>query len=561
MHGTKATMNRRAFLGLGGALTAGAALGLAGCAPSSKGASSSEETLAETGEWYGAPEPLESFTFAEEIDTEVLICGGGHGGMLASLASAEKGAQTLVIEKSGEIGIVREYIGAIGATAQKESGNNTDPAKVANELMRYASYRANQRLINLWAYRSGEVVDWLMGHLEQRGLWIVAENDTGESDHHGCFPIYPTQMDIQSEEQTMLGESMAAAHIVKAAEDLGAEYRFNTALVQLIQEDGKVVGAVAQTTDGDYLKINASKGVLLATGGYEGDADLFCRLNQRESSVTAFNTGLPQNKGEGIKAGIWAGGRKDETATAMLFDRGALTPDAETGAPFLGTIFWMGSQPWLKVNAQGERFCNESAPYDFPIFASGLQKDKAWYPIWDANWKENVSRFHTIGCSRIEKSPTEGMTQNFLFEMIEGMNGGLLENGIIQQADTIEELAEKLNLPSDALATTVAEYNAMAEAGADTLFGKEAKDLIPLNTPPFFGVKQGGMLLCTLDGLLINDSCQVLNEDNEAISGLWACGNVSGGFFADNYPELVVGVACGRTWVQAYTAIESMLSA
>lgn len=560
--GEGTTMDRRTFFGLGGVAAAGVALGLSGCAPKASTSSQAEGESVDSENWYGSPAELDSFDFAEEVDTEVLICGGGHGGMLASLAAAEKGAKTLVLEKTGEIGIVREYIGAIGSKVQRESGNKTDPQTVVNELMRYASYRADQRLINLWAQRSGEVVDWLMGHLEKQGLWIVAENDIGDSDHHGCFPVYPTQMNIQSDEQTALGESMAAQYIVKAAQDLGAEYRFNTSLVQLIQdENGTVTGAVAKNGDDQYIKVNASKGVILATGGYEGDSELFTRLNERESAVTAFNTGLPQNMGDGIKAGIWVGGRKDETATAMLFDRGILHPDEKPEAPFMGTIFWMGSQPWLKVNSKGKRFCNEEAPYDFPIFSSGLDKGKSWYPIWDANWKDNIVQFHTIGCSRIDKSPTEGITQNFFFESIEGMNGGLLEGGYIQQADTIEELAEKLGLPADALKATVEEYNQMANDGADTLFGKNAKHMIALTTPPYYGARQGGMLLCTLDGLRINESCQVINSDDEPISGLWACGNVTGGFFADNYPELVVGVACGRTWVEAYTAVENILSA
>lgn len=570
-------LSRRSFLaGTGLAATALGAAGLLGaCAPKtnegSGGGGNGDDAVSGNGgtatnaqDWIGQPADLSSFTFAEELDTEVLICGAGHGGIIAALAAAEQGAKTLVIEKGGSYGTLREYIGVVNAQCQKDVGCHIDPLTVTKELMRYASYRANQSLIRQWADESGEAFDWVMSYLKPQGFGVVAETDVGDG-FHDIYPVYPVMTMIQT--PTMIASGMphemtekeVPDALVAAAESKGAEFYFNTALVQCIVEDGRVTGAVAK--DGSsYIRINASKGVLIATGGYEGNFELIQMLQPHTAQSIAFNTGFPQNIGEGLKAGIWAGGRKDEGTAFMLFDRGGLPSDAVSGLPAnTGDMFWMGSQPWLKVDLNGERFCNETAPYDFPIHAVSLDAGSVWCPIWDANWQSNIIQFHTLGCSRIDKSPTEGMTQSFLPPMIEGMNGGLLEKGYIQQADSIEALAQKLGLPADALKQTVTRYNELAAVGNDSDFGKPVKDLIALNTPPFFGIRQGAQSLCSLDGLRVNTDCAVIDADDKAIPGLWAAGNVSGGFFSGNYPELVIGVACGRTMTQARHAVLNML--
>lgn len=558
------SMSRRSFLTVAGtgALAAGAAGMLAGCAPAqSTGGSADEAPLAETGEWYGEAQPLESFDIAETRDVDILICGAGHAGLTAALAAAEQGATTLVIDKQPTFNTMREFWGCIGAKCQKDVGAEIDPNEVANELMRYACYRADQRVINLWARESGECVDWIMGHLEPEGFSIVCETDIG-TGHHGIYPIWPVQCNVQVPGDVEPGPE--SFHVVpetveRLASGMGAEFLYETTLVQCVVEDGKVTGAIVKNGDG-YLRVNAAKGVLISTGGYEGDMDLIKQLQPETYALQAQAGGLPSNVGEGIKAGIWAGGRKDASTSFMFFDRGAVMPDAEIGADNpQGEMFWMGSQPWLKVNLKGERFCNEDAPYDFPMHSTAEMKGRTWVSLYDSNWQDHVRAFHTQGCSRIDHSPTQGYTQIFEFPMIEGMNQQLIEKGYIVQADTIEELAAGLNLPTDALVATVSRYNELCAAGADEDFGKEAEHMLALDTPPFFGVRQGGMSYCTLDGLRINADCAVIDENDDAIEGLWAAGNVSGCFFSGNYPELIFGCACGRSMTQGRHAVLNML--
>ena len=117
----------------------------------------------------------------------------------------------------------------------------------------------------------------------------------------------------------------------------------------------------------------------------------------------------------------------------------------------------------------------------------------------------------------------------------------------MQTANTPEELAEKLNLPVDTFVETFNHYNDMARAGEDTDYFKESYRMIPLDTPPYYGVRTGASFLATLDGVMIDTNMHPVREDGTPIEGLYVTGNDSGGFFCVSYPNLFTGLACGRT--------------
>lgn len=121
------------------------------------------------------------------------------------------------------------------------------------------------------------------------------------------------------------------------------------------------------------------------------------------------------------------------------------------------------------------------------------------------------------------------------------------------KADTLEELADAMGFTGDdktAFLEQVDRYNAQFDAQLDDDFGKEAYRLSAIRQAPFYGCWFGGTLLTTIDGLRINKHCQVLDASDEPIPGLYAAGDVSGSFFSGNYPEYIVGVACGRSTTQ-----------
>jgi len=131
--------------------------------------------------------------------------------------------------------------------------------------------------------------------------------------------------------------------------------------------------------------------------------------------------------------------------------------------------------------------------------------------------------------------------------------------GMLKKSRTIEGLAKKLKLPPEELKATVERYNRMARLGKDSDFGKDPHTLLPLEKPPYYGITNAGWLLTTMDGLRINENIQVLDAKGNAIEGLYAAGDVAGGFFANNfYPELIVGVAVGKTMTFARHAVLHM---
>ena len=249
----------------------------------------------------------------------------------------------------------------------------------------------------------------------------------------------------------------------------------------------------------------------------------------------------------GLKQEFGAGSEKDQYPSSMLFDRGLTKPGGKSGLPFRkgGGVdaFHFGSQPFLKVNMDGKRFINESVPYDIVLHPLQDEKNGVYCIIWDANYWKNAKAFHTIGCSRLIPSTSKPATQEGFGRLTNYvlLTKARLE-GYIQKANTIEELAVKLKLPVEAFKVTVERYKQMAKNGVDDEFGKPAKDLFALDTPPYYGATNAGWLLTTMDGLHINTNMQILDRNGSVIEGLYGAGDVAGGFFGNNcYPALVVG--------------------
>ena len=143
---------------------------------------------------------------------------------------------------------------------------------------------------------------------------------------------------------------------------------------------------------------------------------------------------------------------------------------------------------------------NEYQPYDYVLHQAAMQPSHTYATVWDSTFESDIERFATHGCSRL--FPHENGTQSvFPIETIIGMNAGLEAEGYIVRADSIEELAEKLNLPVETFVKTVERYNELAVKGEDEVFGKEAYRLSTMDAPPYFGTRQcGGYFICTMDG-------------------------------------------------------------
>ncbi len=409
--------------------------------------------------------------------------------------------------------------------------------------------------------------------MAEEGLELRLETDLG-NESEGFYKTYAMSHMLQSlpgtEGLCLMQEPAAcpaiANYMAAPFTKAGGQILFSTVMEQLLQDDtGRVVGIVCKDVDGDYIHVYGRKGVMLCTGGYANNEEMMRDLNPYTANHCVSLDGYPGSTGDGIRAATWIGAAKDEVATAMVFDRGGVPSGVPGGGLYAqsGVMVHMGSQPFLKVNHKGERFCNESVPYDFIYHAATLESRDTYCMVFGSDWREQTRQFHTLACSRMQPSPTSGLTsllssedfQQIFFENV------LMPAGIVVKADTLEELAEKLLLPVDTFTATVKRYNELCAKGEDEDFGKESYRMLPLDKAPYYGTTLGGQLLCSLDGLRINTQMQVLDQSGNVIPGLYAGGNDSGGFFSNNYPERLPGVAMGRTLTFGRLAGENMAAA
>lgn len=551
----KLGISRRGFLTGAASIGAVSALGaLTACASESASNSNqpteavaADNSATETSsDWLGQEPSIDESAITQTVDTEILVVGGGTGGLFAACAAAEEGAQVLVIDKYKSGGI-RDDLGAVNTRYQQETGTVMDPQELVREAYHYSAGRIVPDLHYLWARESGEAIDWYGDRLADRDvvLWQEYTEEKNEVNYKhfptGHSPEWPVD---DKGSKTLDGATVLTDY----ATEQGVEFLYYTPMVKLVKEGNAVTGVIAQDTETEeYIQINASKGVIICTGGYAGNHEMLAARQPDTYNLLGWEMIIPGSTGDGIKACIWAGADYDKEPTSMLFDRCALPVGTyPTGPDSGGSWFWMGEQPFLKVNLNGERFCNESGVYDYIAHAAAKQPNRTYVTLWDANFKEDCERFDMHGCSRLYPNDN-GAPPNIPMEVVAGMTEGLVEDGVVQKADTLEELAEKLQLPVDALVATVDRYNEMYEKGVDEDYGKEGFRLSAIKDGPFYGTWACAHTLCTLDGIRIDTEMRALDTNGEPIPGLYVIGNDSGGYYAYTYFNLATGHACGRT--------------
>ncbi len=508
-------------------------------------AASAPEAPAAT-DWLGSAPVIDESQIVATYDTEVVVVGSGTAGLFAACAAVEEGAKTILIEKFGEDyggSGIRDTLAAIGSKQQIANNDNPDKFDVITEMYRQSNGYGDQRLYKVWADYSGEAIDWYADLLEKAGLSLRHEVD--DHSHDVRYPIYDVGHSLQM--SGTQGEEGVTANILKEyGKGLGLEIHYETSMVELIKDGDKVTGLYA-AVEGGYARYNTSKGVIMCTGGYSLNKDMLNALQPETVKMTNINYSYPGSLGDGIKACLWAGAAMDESHASMLFDRGGIMPD-QVGCSTRGVLFWMGSQPFLKVDLNGNRFTNESGCYDHILHDAFNLPGMTYAMVWDANYIADMERFDTHGCSRMFPH-VNGAESVWPLEFNEGVfMTQYREEGYVVKADTIEELAEKLGLPKDNFKATVDRYNELFDNQKDEDFGKEPYRLSELRTAPFEGVRMsGGYFICTLDGIKIDTNMNALTPEGAPIEGLYVAGDCSGSYFDASYPNLLAGAAAGRS--------------
>ncbi len=351
--------------------------------------------------------------------------------------------------------------------------------------------------------------------------------------------------------------------------DQGADWYYGTSAVVLTQaSNGDITGAIVQDSDGKYIKFRTGKGVILATGGFKNNPDM-CWALLNENMEWAERGGTTKEKlrgdatsGMGHKMGCWAGGMIEPSPRGgMLLGGGASGP-------------W-GEGPMLQLNAHAKRFCNEAAAALIgPIVKR--QPEGLLCLVTDKKFMRSVEiaglEHGGPNYGRPEYyEDTEEAMKKVLGTGAEGFTviGCVVaerEGATVYGANTLEELAGYLGYTGDLVQTFVASikrYNELCYAGVDSDFGKDAKAMIPIDEPPFYGCKTetgGGMMammglggMATISGLITDERLCVLDKEGHPIKGLYACGNTLGGRYGLGYSTPFagnsIGMACTHGWL------------
>lgn len=561
-------LSRRGFLTGSAAVGALAAFGLAGCSPAASGdktVSGSKKDAAKT-TWRDQPEAPE---ITETVEADLVVVGAGNGGIVAAATAAQNGAKVIVLEKAGQIAQAREAIGALNA----EADHQEDVAKLMNHANQVESGDANMLMYKTWAEKSSEMITWMKETLEPKGMCFPFEWHAPD-DPHAYYPAMCYN--------PIMGEYMpdgpnygAYAHLEVLADvftnDLGGEIRFNTPAQQLVQdESGKVTGVIALGADGKGIQFNASKGVIICTGGYGANTEMLNDLAEGNTKWCGLTSATTET-GDGIRMALWAGAQLEAGGAAMIWNRAILPDGFEFNDDRMGgDIFLPGSQPFLHVNINGERFMNEDQCYPMSYAAGANQPGHYSWIVWDGDYWEDIQKFDTGGCSRLTPAPSGTAFNADVYDCEQITKEHLdsfwldprLENGSLKKADTLDELAKAMEFDAEQTATfkaTVERYNQMADAGEDTDFGKPAYRLSDVKTAPFYAARIAGALLVTIHGVITDVNSQPLNEAGKPIEGLYVCGNDQGGFYPHNYPSNFTGINAGRTATFARIAAKHAL--
>ena len=556
---THSPISRRGFVGLAGAaaLSAGAAASVATAAEGSAAADAAAPVSGAptqfTPSFLNPPAPIDEASVVETIDTEVCVVGIGLAGVCALREAAEQGAKVVGIEKGPDVGYRSGEFGTFGSEIHKQLGiEQPDTQEVVNELMRVMGNRPNARLLNYWIANSGPDLDWYVGSAEHELLTSdsdtptdpekpyifpercpVNENYNWREENYPCFPGMVH----------LLPDHGWAMHgSLEAAQAAGAEVRFNCRAEQLIKDGNRVTGVYATNENGEVIRVNASKGVILSTGDISSDKEMLTYYAPQALKYGVFfssfdKDGNPVNTGDGHKMALWAG---------AVMEDGPYAPMTHS----LGTNS-IGIDPYLMVNQDGERFANEDVGAQELQNAIKRQKGGVAYQIFDSKWKEQLSVMPQCfgGVTHYVPPEDEEKYAHAINHFAAGYASDTyfqseVDAGSIIPADTIEDLAAAVNIPAETLKATVERYNELAHEGKDTDFSKVATRLFPIENPPYYVVPFGdsGMLVL-IGGIDCDVDCHALDADKEPVEGLYVAGNTMGGRFLVDYPVTVAGAS------------------
>ena len=544
-------------------------------------ASSSDE------DWLGTEPEIDESKVAKTLDVDVAVVGCGIAGVAACRSVAEDGGLVAAFEKadgpqcrSGEYAVIN---GKVQAKWGRDTWTREQIDDIIDSHMVESTYRCKRSIMSKWAHNIGETFDW----------WVEANPDLyyaettrsaipDESadnfiipifyplpEHYDWkqerFPCYPTSVEFKPDQHVTV-----EANMQKAIDTGNVQTFYGCFVEKLIMEDGRCVGLYARdAATGEYIKCNASKGVILSTGDYSQNTKMlkhFCP-EVIENNIQCLFTNVDvegnfTNQGDGIQLGMWAGAQVQQSHAPMIHHMG--------GGADLAGVGVMGNAGFLNLDLNGKRFMNEDLPGQQLENQIELQKNRESWQIFDSNWPEQLPYMpaaHGGACYYEDyASEDEGPKNNTTYRNYKSpyQLEAAVADGRAVKADTLEELVAKI-YPDDAAAQQTAldsiqRYNELAKAGYDEDFHKSASRMWAVENGPFYADKfTTALLLVCIGGLESDEDCHTFDADRNVIPGLYVAGNIQGNRFATEYPIGLKGVSHSMAMYYGYVAGKNAL--
>ena len=481
-----------------------------------------------------APEEI-----TEELICQAVVAGAGLGGLTAACRLKELGTDVVLIEKSASYSGRGGHFGVPDSSLMEEKGVKNDLKELARQWITISGNNIDQEL--LWTYlrRSREAMDWLLPLTVASGLRPKLVDCIYPAapyrEFYGAHSFPP--------EGNIRGSSVSKA-LYEHAVKLGIPMRFNCPAVRLITgEAGRVTGLYAKAGNG-YIKISAEKAVVLATGDIGGDEEM-CRAYAPDALRTHASQYVPAgcNTGDGHKMGLWAGAAMAEEVFPIM-----MHPQHYAWC----SLFF------LFVNKDGRRFMNEDTYVQGRATSIMRERDGMCYSILAGDYAERVEESLKYGGGIFWGHAGLEYGKPWSRENVIGSVEKALQAGMAVRADTIEELADMLDIDKAAFLQTVSDYNGFCRDKDDRQFGKRPELLYPLEKGPFTALKLGTALLEVVGGLSINTKMQVLDKNKKPIAGLYAVGDTTGGMYGHEYVTTILGNSHGRALTWGFLAAQDI---
>ena len=544
-------------------------------------ASSSDE------DWLGTEPEIDESKVAKTVDVDVAVVGCGIAGVAACRSVAEDGGLVAAFEKadgpqcrSGEYAVIN---GMVQAKWGRDTWTREQIDDIIDSHMVESTYRCKRSIMSKWAHNIGDAFDWWVEanpdlyYAETTRSAIPDENADNFiipifyplPEHYDWkqerFPCYPTSVEFKPDQHVTV-----EANMQKAVDTGNVQTFYGCFVEKLIMDNGRCVGLYARdAATGEYIKCNASKGVILSTGDYSQNTKMlkhFCP-EVIENNIQCLFTNVDvegnfTNQGDGIQLGMWAGAQVQQSHAPMIHHMG--------GGADLAGVGVMGNAGFLNLDLNGKRFMNEDLPGQQLENQIELQKNRESWQIFDSNWPEQLPYMpaaHGGACYYEDyASEDEGPKNNTTYRNYKSpyQLEAAVADGRAVKADTLEELVAKI-YPDDTAAQQTAldsiqRYNELAKAGYDEDFHKPASRMWAVENGPFYADKfTTALLLVCIGGLESDEDCHTFDADRNVIPGLYVAGNIQGNRFATEYPIGLKGVSHSMAMYYGYVAGKNAL--